>query len=215
MTEWFAQVTELPAVAVAAVLSAVMMFDAIPLIGVLVPGDAAVLIAMGTTDWLRSAGVLVGVVAGCVAGWSISFAAGRYFGDRIRRGRLGTWIGTDRWAVAEQALRTGGGRIVLVAPFLPVLNALMPLAAGGLRMSYRRFVSFAALGAVLWAGLYVAMGAVAAALSEVLPGGAVATIGTIAVGVAFGWLVLLGIRRKLGAAMEASLRAGPALSGTR
>jgi len=198
MTDWLAQVAELPITPLVAALGVVMLLDAIPLLGVLVPGDAAVLLAMGTGDGLRGAGVLVGAVAGCVAGWSLTFVAGRYLGARIRHGRLGAWIGTERWAAAEHALRTGGGRIVMVAPFLPVLNALMPLAAGGLRMPYRRFVCCAGLGAALWAGLYVGLGAVAEMLGDLLPGGPVTTLGTVAVGMAFGWLVLVGTRRRFG-----------------
>jgi membrane-associated protein len=92
---------------------------------------------------------------------------------------------------------------VMVAPFLPVLNALLPLAAGGLRMSYRRFVACATVGSVLWAGLYVLLAVAARSLGGLLPGETFAMVGTVAIGLVFGWLVLLSIRRRLGiAAME-------------
>lgn len=198
MTDWLLdQLAELPNMLLMAALGAVMLLDAIPLVGVLVPGDAAVLVATSVTDWLHSTGLLLGVVVGCLAGWSMTFVAGRYFGDRIRASRLGRWIGPERWAAAERALTSGGARMVMVAPFLPVLNALMPLAAGGLRMSYRRFVAFAGTGAALWAAMYVGLGTLASALGDLLPAGAVTTYGTIAVGMAFGWVMLLGMRRKL------------------
>ncbi|PWU43924.1 hypothetical protein DLJ46_28785, partial [Micromonospora globispora] len=174
MTDLLAQVGELPTTLLMGLLGVVMLADAVPLVGVLVPGDAAVLAAVGVgrpaTGLATGLATVAAVVAGCLAGWSLSFLAGRRWGERLRRGRLGGWIGESRWAAAEVILRRGGGRMVLVAPFLPVLNALLPLAAGGLRMPYRRFLACAALGATLWAGLYVLLGTAARALAALLPG---------------------------------------------
>ncbi|HYN94186.1 MAG TPA: VTT domain-containing protein [Pilimelia sp.] len=195
MTGWLAQVADLPTALVAVALSVVMLLDAIPLVGVLVPGDVAVLAAMGARGPASGAGVLAAVVAGCLAGWSVTFAVGRRFGDRLRHGRVGRWIGEARWAAAERAVRTGGGRVVVVAPFLPVLNALVPLAAGGLHMSYRRFLLSAALGAALWSGSYVALGALAAAVGGLLPD-SFALLGTVAIGLAIGGVALVGARRR-------------------
>ncbi|MFC6020178.1 DedA family protein [Plantactinospora solaniradicis] len=202
MADWLVQVGELPSVVFLAVLGVVMMLDAIPLLGVLVPGDVAVLAAVGVGR-PASVSAFLAVIGGCLGGWSLTFFAGRRFGARLRRSRTGAWIGEARWAAAERMLGSGGGRMVMVAPFLPVLNALLPLAAGGLRMSYRRFVGFAAVGAVLWAGLYMALGTVARSVGGLLPGESFALLGTVAFGMVFGGLVLLGVRRRLATTVEA------------
>lgn len=191
------QAGDLPAVLLAAVLAGVMMLDAIPLVGVLVPGDVAVLASVGASRPGGGIGALLAAVTGCLSGWSLSFLAGRHFGDQIRASRIGTWIGEPRWAAAERALGRGGGRMVLVAPFLPVLNALMPLAAGGLKMSYRRFVCWAALGSALWAGLYVLLGTAARSLGGFLPGESFAFLVTTVIGLLVGWIVLVAIRSRL------------------
>jgi membrane protein DedA with SNARE-associated domain len=177
-----------------------MVLDAIPLVGVLVPGDVAVLAAVGMSARVGGGGAMLAVITGCLVGWSLSFFVGRHLGERLRRGRIGAWIGEERWAAAERVLGQGGGRMVVVAPFLPVLNALLPLAAGGLRMSYRRFVLCAALGSALWAGLYVLLGTVARSVGKLLPGESFAFLATTVVGLIFGWIVLLGLRRRLRAA---------------
>ncbi|SDZ10109.1 membrane protein DedA, SNARE-associated domain [Micromonospora pattaloongensis] len=197
MAQWWGTVAELPELLFVGVLGLVMMLDAIPLIGVLVPGDVAVLAAIGVGAPGGGALAFAAVVAGCVAGWSLSFLAGRHFGDRLRRGRVGRWIGEARWSAAEGALGRGGGRLVVLAPFLPVLNALVPLAAGGLRMSYRRFLASATLGSALWAGLYVLLGVVGRSLGGLLPGGALPMVVTVTIGFVVGWIVLLGARRRL------------------
>lgn len=208
MANWLIQVGELPTALLLAVLGLVMLLDAIPLVGVLVPGDAAVLAAVGVGPG-GGPGAVAAVVGGCVTGWSLSFGVGRRFGDRLRHSRVGDWIGEPRWAAAEALLGRGGGRMVLIAPFLPVFNTLLPLAAGGLRMSYRRFVACAAAGSALWAGLYVLLGTAARTFGDLLPGESFALLGTMAVGLLLGSVVLLGTRRRLRAELAVPTPAGP------
>ena len=196
MTDWLAQLGQQPTALVVTVLSVVMILDAIPLLGVLVPGDVAVLAAVGVSAPAGGPSAFLAVVGGCVVGWSLSFFAGRFLGTRLRRGRIGRWIGESRWAAAEAMLGARGGIMVLVAPFLPVLNALLPLAAGGLRMPYRRFVSRATVGAALWAGLYVLLGIAGRTLGGLLPGGSATMLVTITLGMVVGTLILLDVRRR-------------------
>ncbi|MFG3704440.1 DedA family protein [Micromonospora sp. NPDC047670] len=197
MTDWLAQVGELPTTLLMGVLGVVMLFDAVPLLGVLVPGDVAILAAMGVGGPMTGLATFTVVVAGCLSGWSLSFLAGRRYGDRLRHSRIGGWIGEERWAAAEGILRRGGGRMVLIAPFLPVFNALLPLAAGGLRMSYRRFLASATLGAAAWAGLYLALGSASRSLAGLLPGESSPMLVTMAVGLLLAGVVLMGTRRRL------------------
>lgn len=203
MTQWLAQIGELPTVLMMGVLGVVMVFDAIPLLGVLVPADVAVLTAVGVGRPGATFASFTAVVVGCLAGWSATFLVGRYFGGRLRASRVGDWIGEERWAAAERILHRGGGWMVLVAPFLPVFNALLPLAAGGLRMSYRRFLVCAGSGAMLWAGLYVLLGSLARSLGNLLPAGSAAW-GTLGFGLVLGTLVMLVGRRRLRAVSAAN-----------
>ena len=197
MAEELAQVGELPVALLMAVLGVVMLFDAVPLFGVLVPGDVAVLAAVAVGTPSTGLATFVAVVTGCLAGWSLTFLVGRRWGERLRRSRFGAWVGEPRWTAAERILRRDGGRLVLVAPFLPVFNALLPLAAGGLRMSYRRFLGFAALGAGAWAGLYLAVGTASRSLAGLLPDGMSPLLVTMVGGLLLAALVLLGTRRRL------------------
>ncbi|WP_027660017.1 DedA family protein [Salinispora fenicalii] len=195
--DWLAQFGELPTLLLLGALGLVMVFDAVPLLGVLVPGDVAILAAVGAQGPTAGLAVLGTVVAGCLTGWSLSFLVGRRFADRLRRGRVGDWIGEQRWAAAERLLRRSGGQMVLVAPFLPVLNALLPLVAGGLRMSYRRFVGCAALGAAAWGGLYLVLGTAARSITGLLPGAPSPMVVTMVVGVLLATGVLAVTRRRL------------------
>ncbi|WP_422735930.1 DedA family protein [Micromonospora sp. WMMD729] len=199
MTHWLAQVGELPILVLMGVLGLVMLFDAVPLLGVLVPGDVAILAAVGVGRPATGLATFAAVLVGCLAGWSLSFLIGRRYADSLRRSRIGGWIGESRWSAAEGILNRGGGRMVMVAPFLPVFNALLPLAAGGLRMSYRRFLGCAAVGAAAWAGLYLALGTASRSLAALLPGAPSPLLVTMGVGLVLASVVLLGARRRLSA----------------
>ncbi|MET8283525.1 VTT domain-containing protein [Micromonospora sp. NPDC005174] len=197
MTQWLAQVGELPILVLMGVLGLVMLFDAVPLLGVLIPGDVAILAAVGVGRPATGLATFAAVLVGCLAGWSLSFLIGRRYGDHLRRSRIGGWIGESRWSAAEGILSRGGGRMMMVAPFLPVFNALLPLAAGGLRMSYRRFLGGAALGAAAWAGLYLALGTASRSLAALLPGAPSPLLVTMGVGLVLASVALLGARRRL------------------
>jgi membrane protein DedA with SNARE-associated domain/rhodanese-related sulfurtransferase len=51
-----------------------------------------------------------------------------------------------------------GSRVLLVAKFIPGLNAMAAPLAGIIRMGRRRFILFDALGALLWAGAFMVTG---------------------------------------------------------
>jgi membrane protein DedA with SNARE-associated domain len=197
MTEWLAQMANLPMVLLSAALGLVMMLDAIPLLGLLVPADVAILTAVGARGTGDEGVMVASVLIGGLTGASLTFVAGRWFAGRIRTGRVGAWISESRWAAAERMLAQHGGRMVAVAPFLPVFNTLVPLVAGGLRMPYRRFVASVAVGFTLWAGVLVGLGSAAKALGGLLPGGSFTTIATVSIGLLMGWVVMVGLRKRL------------------
>jgi membrane-associated protein len=184
-------------VVLAVVLGVVLALDTIPLVGVLVPADVAILAAAGTRGPAGAAALELAVVAGCLTGWTASFLAGRFLSGPLRRSWLGRRVGEDRWAAAERLVADGGGRMVLAAPFLPVFNTIVPIAAGSLRMPYRKFLAYATAGAALWGGGYVVAGVVAQRVGGAVLGDSdtAATLVFGLPGLAIGWLVLARVRR--------------------
>jgi hypothetical protein len=55
-----------------------------------------------------------------------SVLAGCHFGERIRTSRVGRAIGVDRWASAEQSLRTWAPWVVELGRWVSVMRALIP-----------------------------------------------------------------------------------------
>ncbi|MFF1632957.1 DedA family protein [Leifsonia sp. NPDC058248] len=133
------------------------------LIGLIVPGDTIVLVAStavaGPVEYFAL--VLV-VVVGALCGESIGFGLGRYFGPKIRAGRLGRRIGTSNWDRAEAYLAKRGGIAVFLSRFLPVLHSLIPLTVGMSPMRYRTFMRWTVPACIIWAFAYVSVGSAAA-----------------------------------------------------
>ncbi len=162
------------------------------LVGLIVPGDTVVVVSSTAVDGpVQFVALLLAVVVGALAGESIGFALGRYFGHRIRDSWLGRRIGIANWHRAERYVERRGGPAVFISRFLPVLHSLVPLTVGMSPMSYRRFIAWTTPACILWASAYVSFGTFAAGgyreLSDQLHGAGYFFVGAV---VGFGLLVL-------------------------
>lgn len=140
-----------------------VMLETSVLVGLVVPGDTVVLIAstavQGAVEFIALA---IAVILGALAGESIGFALGRFFGPRIRRSRLGARIGRKNWIAAENYIDRRGGIAVFISRFLPVLHSLVPLVVGMSTMRYRTFMAWTIPACIIWSFAYVSVGALAA-----------------------------------------------------
>ena len=133
------------------------------LVGLIIPGDTIVIIAAtAVASPTQFVALVLAVIAGALAGESIGFALGRFFGPRIRMSRLGQRLGERNWARAESFLPRRGGPAVFISRFLPVLHSLIPLTVGMSPMRYRTFIAWTLPATVIWTLAYVSVGAFAA-----------------------------------------------------
>lgn len=141
------------------------------LIGLIVPGDTVVLVAStGISNGFEYVALVLVVIAGAVAGESIGFALGRFFGPKIMTSRLGRKIGRDHWMRAENYLDRRGGIAVFVSRFLPILHSLIPLTVGMSTMSYRKFLAWTLPACLIWSVSYASVGWAAAGTYRELSG---------------------------------------------
>jgi membrane-associated protein len=180
-----------------------MLLETSVLVGLVVPGDTVVIVAStGVANTIEYAALLTAVIAGSLAGESIGFALGRYFGPKIRASRGGRRIGVRHWTRAEHYIDRRGGIAVFVSRFLPVFHSLVPLTVGMSTMRYRRFMAWTAPACVLWALAYVSVGWAAADSFRSLSG-QLHFAGYIFVGTILAFLLLVLLVKKLLAAREA------------
>jgi membrane-associated protein len=135
--------------------------EAALMIGVVFPGETALLVAglaahQGYIGLLPMIAVAIGAA---VLGDSVGYEFGRTLGPRLRGSRLGRRIGPARWESAEVFLGRHGGKAVLLGRFTAVLRALTPGVAGMARMPYlRTFLPWNLAGAVVWGAGCVLLG---------------------------------------------------------
>ncbi len=180
----FASDHALLAYALALVLAAA---EALPVIGALVPGTAAIvalgaLIAAGALEfWPLAAAVVLGALLGDGFGY--------WLGRRYKDAAFRLWPLSNHPEFAERGatlFRRRGGTSVFIGRFTPGVRAVIPMLAGILAMPRARFLSVDIAAAILWAVSHILFGILLGASLELL--GAVA--GRLAVLAAF--LFVLG-----------------------
>ncbi|MFD1722195.1 DedA family protein [Amnibacterium endophyticum] len=166
-------------------------------IGLLVPGDTVVLLASSGNDgWGQWGLMLAAVVVGSLAGESVGWAIGRFFGERLRLSRIGRRIGERQVLRAQRWMDRRGGVAILLSRFLPIMHALMPVTAGAGGFPYGRFMAWTTPACVAWALLYVSVGTAAGSGYRQFVG-QVHSVGWIVLGALVLFLVAVALGKRL------------------
>jgi membrane protein DedA with SNARE-associated domain len=164
MTSYFAPIIDFVAAHPHYAIIAVFMLafsEAVPLIGIVVPGSTLVIgiSALATGADLNPALLLVAATTGAIFGDGFSFWLGRRYKRQIflawPLNRYPQFV--DR---SETFIKRYGAWSVFLARFTAVVRAFVPLVAGILGMSPRRFYSANILSALAWAPAHVFPGVI-------------------------------------------------------
>src|SRR5580704_14615979 len=141
--------------------AAVMVILTFESLGAPLPGEsllifASVLAGRGELSLLP---LMLGAWAGAVLGDNIGYLIGRRLGRTIVL-RYGSKIGinADRLNRVEAFFRRYGPATVAFARFVNVLRQLNGVVAGMLKMEWKRFLVFNALGGALWVSAWTLTG---------------------------------------------------------
>ena len=142
------------------IVGVLALLEAAAMIGLVVPGEAALLVGgfLASQDKAELPVMMVVAAIGAIVGDSIGYEIGKHLGPSLRRSRLGRWVGEERWQRAENYLIHHGGRAVFFGRFVGVLRAMVPTLAGLSGMPYRTFLPWNALGGLVWAPGFVLLG---------------------------------------------------------
>jgi len=137
---------------------AVMVIVALEALGAPLPGETLLIFASvlaGRGDMSLPA-LLLFAWAGSVLGDNIGYWIGRKLG-RAAVTRYGARVGltAQRFDAIAEIFARYGAATVAFARFVNVLRQLNGIVAGSLGMAWGRFLTFNALGAALWVGLWV------------------------------------------------------------
>ena len=134
--------------------------EAAILLGMVLPGETALLVAgVFCQRGVLDLPLMIVIAFGCaVAGDSVGFEFGKKFGPPLRRSRLGRWVGEHRWAMVDGFIHRHGGKAVLLGRLTALFRALVPSMAGMSGMRYRVFIVWNVIGGAIWAPGCVLLG---------------------------------------------------------
>lgn len=142
------------------IAGAVCFAEAAILVGMVLPGETALLVAgvFCAHHKLDLTIMIVVALVSAVAGDSVGFEFGKKFGPSLRGSRGGRFVGEHRWAKVDGFLHRHGGKAVLLGRLTALFRALVPSMAGMSGMRYRVFLTWNVIGGLIWAPGCVLLG---------------------------------------------------------
>jgi membrane protein DedA with SNARE-associated domain len=127
-------------------------------VGIPLPGETALIIASviaGSKHELNIVAVILVAAGASVGGRLIGYAIGRNFGYWLLL-RYGGYVGITegRIKLGQYLFLRHGGKIIVIAQFIPVLRTLAGILAGANRMPRYPFMVTNIVGASLWAAFF-------------------------------------------------------------
>jgi membrane protein DedA with SNARE-associated domain len=127
-------------------------------VGIPVPGETALIIASviaGSKHELNIVAVILVAAGASIVGRMIGYAIGRNFGYWLLL-RYGGYVGVTeaRIKLGQYLFLRHGGKIIIIAQFIPVLRTLAGILAGANRMPRHTFMMTNIIGACTWASFF-------------------------------------------------------------
>jgi membrane-associated protein len=153
----------LPAWLILLAVFALPALEASTMLGVVVPGETAVLLGgvLAHQGAFPLALVMVAAVLGAVGGDAVGYAVGARLGPKFG-GRL-AGRRAERLERTRDFVRRHGAPAVFLGRWVPGVRALVPIIAGGSGLPYRSFAAYNVTGGAVWGVAVAALGYLAAA----------------------------------------------------
>lgn len=114
------------------------------------PGDslifaAGAFAAMGMLNIYALIGILI---AAAILGDTSNYEIGRLLGNKMVKS--GKFIKQEHLDKTHKFYEKYGGKTIIIARFMPIVRTLAPFVAGIGKMNYKHFISYNAIGGVIW-----------------------------------------------------------------
>ena len=127
-------------------------------LGIPLPGETALIVASviaGSKHQLNIVAVILTAAGASIIGRMIGYVIGAQFGYWLLL-RYGFYlrITEARIKLGQYLFLRHGGKIIIVAQFVPVLRTIAGILAGANRMPWRHFLLASSAGALIWATFF-------------------------------------------------------------
>ncbi len=154
------KILHLPAWLILLLVFLLPALEAAAFIGVVFPGEIAVLLGgvAASQGSVSIALVLIAACLGAVLGDQVGYLVGREWGEQVLRKVPDRLLDEERLQKGNAFVRRMGAKGVILGRWTAALRALVPGLAGMSRMSYPRFLVANIIGGVGWATLVAVVG---------------------------------------------------------
>jgi len=143
-------------------VAVIIFFETATIVGSFLPGDSLLFI-LGLTlaTYLVDIPFVLAVAivfVGAVAGSEVGYWIGRKVGPRVFARKRNWFFSPNTVERANTFFEHYGWRALILARFIPVIRALVPLVAGISQMNARRYLVFNIVGGVAWVVVLMTLG---------------------------------------------------------
>jgi len=104
-------------------------------------------------------GLIALVICAAIIGDNVNYLVGHKLGVKIFDMKfLNRIVKREYLTKTELFYEKHGGKAIIMARFVPIVRTFAPFAAGVGSMTYKRYITFCILGAILWVGLLTLAG---------------------------------------------------------
>ena len=119
------------------------------------PGDSLLFVAGAVAaagEGLNVHLIFVLLALAAFAGNSVNYAIGRWLGKHFFTDRGSRWLNPKHLERAHAFYERHGGKAVVISRFVPIVRTYIPFIAGMAEMHAREFLTYNAVGAIVWVG---------------------------------------------------------------
>ncbi len=93
-----------------------------------------------------------------ILGDTVNYWIGKFLGDRIIESKKIKLINKSHLEKTHRFFEKYGGKTIIIARFVPIVRTFAPFVAGAGSMTYKKFIKYNIIGAILWVGLFTYSG---------------------------------------------------------
>jgi membrane-associated protein len=124
------------------------------------PGDSLLFAvgafsARGSLDFWSISGTLL---LAAILGDTVNYAVGKFIGPKIFARENHKFLNRQYLEKAHKFYAKYGAKTIILARFVPIVRTFAPFVAGIGKMTYKKFMSYNVIGAMLWIFSFIPIG---------------------------------------------------------
>lgn len=124
------------------------------------PGDSLLFVtgALTATGSLHLEFIFILLVVAAILGDTVNYWVGHFMAPHIFNEKYQRFLKPEYLERTQKFFEKYGGKTIILARFFPIIRTFAPFMAGVGKMSYRQFIIYNIVGALLWISLFMLAG---------------------------------------------------------